>query len=93
MINGLSALLGALVLAGAPERSNVLVHVHTEDAYRGRVMSIYMMQFSMMSLGAFLVGMLTEIAGAREVFVGLGLLLVVSSFAALRLAPNVRRMD
>ena len=78
--------------AGRQAISNVLVQTHTAEAYRGRVMSIYMMQISMMALGAFVVGVLTQWVGPREVFAGLGVLLITSSFVALRLAPNVRRM-
>ena len=60
--------------AGRHTLNTVLIHTHVEDAYRGRVMSVYMMQIGAMSLGAFAVGLLAEVVGPQ---------IALGSFAAL----------
>jgi MFS family permease len=51
--------------AGRMSLSNVLVQSYTEDAYRGRVMSIYMMEFSMVMFATFFVGLFANVVGPQ----------------------------
>jgi hypothetical protein len=42
---------------------NVLVQVYVDDVYRGRVMRIQMMQWTMISLGELVLGVIASIIG------------------------------
>ncbi|HJM89435.1 MAG TPA: MFS transporter [Dehalococcoidia bacterium] len=48
---------------GRMSLSNVLLQAYVDDAYRGRVMSVYMMEFSIVSFGVFGVGLLSSVIG------------------------------
>ena len=79
--------------AGRQALNVVLIHQHADNAYRGRVMSVLMMQVGTMALGAFVVGLLAEVMGPQ---VGLGsfaLLLVALGLAAHVLLPRVRDLQ
>jgi MFS family permease len=73
--------------------SNVLIQTYVDDEYRGRVMSIYMMQFSLSQFGTFFVGFLAAIFGVRAALGGASALMVVIALAALVLLPRVRRLE
>jgi MFS family permease len=73
--------------------SNVLVQTYVEDSYRGRVMSIYMLQFSLSQFGAFLTGMLAEAVGPRVALGGTSLALVVIALGALVFIPRLRNLE
>ena len=73
--------------------SNVLVQAYTQDQYRGRVMSIYMMEMSLVQFGVFGVGVAAEYIGIQW---ALGLCsagLVVLSLATIALVPRMRNLD
>ncbi len=71
----------------------MLLQTYTENAYRGRVMSIYMTQFSVMSFGAFAIGLLVEVVGAQWALGGASALLVAVSLAYLMWSPRLRELD
>ena len=79
--------------AGRQALGNVLLQSYTENAYRGRVMSIYMTQISLMSLGAFVIGLIAEAVGAEWALGGMATLLVVMSLGFLAFSPLLRRLD
>ena len=79
--------------AGRQALGNVLLQSYTENAYRGRVMSIYMTQISLMSLGAFIIGLIAEAAGAQWALGGMATLLVVMSVGFFAASPLLRRLD
>ena len=79
--------------AGRQALGNVLLQSYTENAYRGRVMSIYMTQISLMSLGAFIIGLIAEAAGAQWALGGMATLLVVMSVGFFATSPLLRRLD
>ncbi len=79
--------------AGRQALGNVLLQTYTENAYRGRVMSIYMTQFSVMSFGAFAIGLLVEVVGAQWALGGASALLVAVSLAYLMWSPRLRELD
>lgn len=73
--------------------SNVLVQAYTEDQYRGRVMSIYMMEMSLVQVGVFAVGIASEIIGVQWALGLCSAALVVLSIATLALVPRMRDLD
>ena len=91
--------LGALFMAtagvgtaGRQALSAVLVHTYVEDAYRGRVMAVFMTQISLMLGAAFFVGLLAELIGVRAALGSLGAALVVMILGFIALSPTLRRM-
>lgn len=73
--------------------SQGLIQSYVEDAYRGRVMSVFMTQFSMMQTGTFLVGFAAELIGVRLAFAGLGLGLALITVAVFLFVPRIRHLD
>lgn len=73
--------------------SNVLVQTYVDDEYRGRVMSVYMLQFSLAQLGAFLTGILASAFGPRFALGATSLLLVALALGALAFIPRLRRLQ
>ncbi len=79
--------------AGRQALGQVLIHNYVENEYRGRVMSVYMTQFSVMSFGVFFIGLISEVIGVQMAIGGLALLLVVVSTAMLFMMPRLRQLD
>ncbi|MDA0256970.1 MAG: MFS transporter, partial [Chloroflexi bacterium] len=79
--------------AGRLSLSNVLVQAYVDPRYRGRVMSIYMTQFSLLFIGAFFIGLLAEAYGVQQVMAGVALALMVTSAAVVAFVPRMRRLD
>lgn len=73
--------------------SNVLVQSYVEDEYRGRVMSVYMLQFNLSQLGAFITGLLASVVGPRAALGGTSLALVAIALGALVFIPRLRNLD
>ena len=79
--------------AGRQAMSQVLVQEYVEDEYRGRVMAVFMMQFSLMSFGTFFVSLYMEQVGPEFAIGSLGALLIAATFVYLSLVPRFRRLD
>lgn len=73
--------------------SNTLLQYYTEDEYRGRVMSIYMMEFGLVSFGAFAAGVMVESLGVEWVIGGFAMALVLVSLLASAFIPQIRKLD
>ncbi len=73
--------------------SNVLVQEYVEDEYRGRVMSVYMLQFSLSQIGAFFTGLLAEALGPRLALGTTSAALVILAFGTLIFVPRLRNLD
>ena len=73
--------------------SNVLVQAYTEDAYRGRVMSIYMLEFSLMSLSMYFLGLLANTIGPQIAVGGSAVGLVLLAGGLLLFVPAYRNLD
>lgn len=73
--------------------SQGLLHSNVENAYRGRVMAVFMMQMSMMQLSTFFVGVLGDRVGIQNAIggLGIGLLITVAIFTVF--VPSIRRLD
>jgi MFS family permease len=73
--------------------SSALLQSYTEASYMGRVMSILMMQWGVMSLCTFAAGLMAEVIPVQWVLGGFALALVVISVLAVILSPRIRRLD
>jgi len=92
----LSLVLMAVVGLGQTGRmtlSNTLIQYYVEDEYRGRVMSIYMMQFGLTSFGTFAAGVIAGAVGAQWAVGGFAIVLVFLAILALAFLPRIRKLD
>ena len=73
--------------------SSVLIQTYTEAQYRGRVMSVYMMEFSLVAFGTFFVGVLSNAIGVQYALAATAGGLVVLSLGSILFIPRMRRLD
>ena len=79
--------------AGRMALGNTLIQYYVDDEYRGRVMSVYMMEFGLTSFGSFAAGMMAEAMGAQWALGGFAMVLALVSLLALAFLPRLRRLD
>ena len=79
--------------SGRMSVSATLIQEHAEPAFRGRAMSVLMMQFSLMSLGAFVLGLLAEGIGIRWAVAGMAIGLLAATAATAALSPRIRSVQ
>ena len=72
---------------------NTLLQYYVHDEYRGRVMSIYMMEFGMTSFAVFFAGIIADQVGIHWSIGGMAIILVAACIALLVLSPRIRRLD
>ncbi len=72
---------------------NTLLQYYVADEYRGRVMSIYMMEFGLTSFGVFAAGLIAEAMGVQWAVGGFAMVLVLLSILALAFIPRIRNLD
>lgn len=71
-----------------------LIQYYSDPVYIGRLMSIMMMQFGLMSFSTFLAGALTELTGNVQWAIGgLALILVVLSVSAIIFVKRIRNLE
>lgn len=92
-VAGLAMIIIGLGSSMRQALSQGLLHTHVENAYRGRVMAIFMMQMSVMQLGVFFVGIMAEQVGIRVVIAGLGLALIGVTLLYALFSKHLRAMD
>ncbi len=92
MMAGFMLLMG-IGQAARQGLSNVLVQEYVQEEYRGRVMSVYMLQFSLSQIGAFFTGLLAEAVGPRAALGTTSLALVILAFGVLIFVPRLRNLD
>ncbi|MDA0989056.1 MAG: MFS transporter [Chloroflexi bacterium] len=90
--------LGSIVFVGIGQTArmtlgNTLLQYYVQDEYRGRVMSLYMMEIGLTSFGVFFAGILTDIVGVRWSVGGLAIMLVILSIYLLIFVPRLRSLD
>ena len=73
--------------------ANVLVQDYTEDKYRGRVMSVYTMEFGLTSFGQFAAGMLAAVYNVQWVLGGFAIALIFVTIVVMIFVPRIRRLD
>ena len=93
LVGGFFMLFVGLGSAGRQALGNVLLQSYSLDEYRGRVMSIYMTQFGLMSFGAVLLGLFAEQVGGQWALGVMAAALIVVTLAILALVPRVRELD
>ncbi|MBI2165217.1 MAG: MFS transporter [Chloroflexi bacterium] len=79
--------------AGRMALGNTLLQTYTEDAYLGRVMSLFMMQWGLVGLGTFGVSIAAEFVGVQLAVGATALLLVLSTLYFYLFSPRVRRLE
>jgi MFS family permease len=89
---GLIALVG-FSQTGQMALSNTLIQYYVNPAYRGRVMSIMMMQFGLMSFSSFAAGLLAEVVGVQWAVGGFAMTLVLMSVLAFTFLRRLRNLN
>ena len=79
--------------AGRMSIGQVLVQSYSEDEFRGRVQSVWFMQFSLVQFGTFAVSILAEFIGPQLAIGGLAALLVVAMTMVTLLVPRMRALE
>jgi MFS family permease len=72
--------------------NNTLIMLNADRAYYGRVMSVYMMTFSLAPMGAFLSGWSIDHVGGAATMLGAGLALSVFVVAMASLHPGYKKI-
>ena len=72
--------IGIMLFVGLGQQGRMaltttMLQWYVEDEYRGRVMSLYMMEFGLMSLGVFFMGLLAEVIGPEYAIGGAAVVL------------------
>ena len=73
--------------------SNALLQSYVEVEYMGRVMSIFMMQWGLVSFSTFFAGAMAEAISVQWVVGGFAFALVAASILALVFLPSIRKLD
>ncbi|MBI2936550.1 MAG: MFS transporter, partial [Chloroflexi bacterium] len=79
--------------AGRMSLSNILIQESTDDAYRGRVMGVYNMEWGLTSLSSFGVALLAGFIGVQWAIGGMAALLLVAALYYLAFVPSIRRLS
>jgi MFS family permease len=72
--------------------TNTLVQYHADDNHRGRVMSLFMMQFGLGSMGNFAAGLIGQQFGVQWAVGSFAILLVLVAALAIVFSPVLRKM-
>lgn len=73
--------------------SNSLIQSYTDPEYRGRVMSIFMMEMNLVMVGAFMLSLLADVIGAQMALGLASLALVGLCFLTYAFIPRVRNIQ
>ncbi len=79
--------------SGRMALSQVLIHSYSEPEYRGRVMSIFMMEMSIMQFAVFGVGILANSVGPQWAMATTGVLTCATVLYALLFLPTMRKLQ
>jgi len=79
--------------AGQMTLAGTLIQYYVDPEYLGRVMSILMMQFGLISFGTFAAGLLAEAVGVQWAVGGFAMGLVFLSILALTLISHIRKLE
>jgi MFS family permease len=79
--------------AGRMALSNTLLQSNTDDSHRGRVMSIYTMNWGVTMVGVFFVSILADIIGVQLAVGGAAGLLAIITIYHLFFTPRIRHLD
>jgi hypothetical protein len=73
--------------------SSVLLQTYVDDDYRGRVMSLFMMEMSLVSLSTFFAGMIAAAFGPQLAIGGMAVVLLALAVGITLFVPRLRRLD
>jgi MFS family permease len=73
--------------------SNALVQGYVQDEYRGRVMSIYMMEMNLVMLGSFAVSVVAQMVGVQWALGSMATILVGLCVCTYLFVPRLRQID
>jgi MFS transporter, DHA1 family, staphyloferrin A biosynthesis exporter len=73
--------------------SNALLQSYTEERYMGRVMSILMMEWGILSFFTFAAGLIAEVIPVQWVIAGFALVLITLALLAIIFVPRIRQLD
>lgn len=73
--------------------TNTLIQYYVDDEYRGRVMSLFMMQFGLSSFGIFAAGLVAQAVGVQWAVGSFAMVLVAVSVLTLIILPQIRKLD
>jgi MFS transporter, DHA1 family, staphyloferrin A biosynthesis exporter len=73
--------------------SSALLQSYTEARYMGRVMSIFMMQWGIVSLCTFLAGMMAEVIRVQWVVGGFAMALILITLLSFAFSPRIRKLE
>ena len=79
--------------SGRTTLSNTLLQYYVEDEYRGRVMSVHIMEYGLVGFGAFASGLIAAVIGIQWAIGGLAMLLALLSVLAIAFVPRLRHLD
>ena len=79
--------------AGRISVGNTLIQYYVADDYRGRIMSIYVMEFGLMSFGVFSARLLAETMGVQWPICGFALMFILLCSLALVFVPRLRDLE
>ncbi|MFC1533867.1 MFS transporter [Thermodesulfobacteriota bacterium] len=79
--------------SGRMTLSNTLLQYYVNPDYRGRVMSVYMMEFGLSSLGVFAAALLADSFGVQWSLGGIAIILTLVSLIMLGFIPRIRNLD
>ena len=89
---GILAVVG-LFEAGRMTLNNGLLIEYTEDRYRGRVMSVFVLNFALMPMGVLPLTLVADWIGAPQALGIMALLLIAISTVFLIVTPHLRRLQ
>ena len=89
---GILAVVG-LFEAGRMTLNNGLLIEYTEDRYRGRVMSVFVLNFALMPMGVLPLTLVANYMGAPQALGIMALLLIAISTVFLIASPHLRRLQ
>jgi MFS family permease len=73
--------------------SNALLQSYSEESYRGRVMSIYLMESGISTVGVFFAAILAEGVGVQWAVGSLSIMLLTGCVLGIFFQPRVRHLD
>jgi len=90
--------LGIMVFIGLGQTlrmtiGSTLLQSYADAEYRGRVMSIFSIQWGLMSVITFFAGILAEVLPVQWILGSLAMLLIVLSILAIIFIPSIRKLD
>ncbi len=90
--SALVVVLLGLGMAGRQSLSHILIQTHVDDAFRGRISSIMMLELAFDGVGVFAISLIAGEVGIRPTLAALGVALVLLTGALALFVPAYRRL-